>query len=164
MNYKRENNKILIYKTIDSNSIIYNIGVLIDKIITSKNEKIFIYCQNADIMNIIDDKLWTFSPNYFIPHAIYTNENKVDFDNFVLLSIDNLKDNLVDQCNNIILYGDHFFIDYILSKNTKLYNNKNIILVINFDIDCNLIKNDYNINDIIFYEQDSTKKWIIKNI
>jgi DNA polymerase IIIc chi subunit len=79
--------RLLVYDIgVSTVSAEYHLGVLLDKVINSgRMTSIFSY--DNVLLRTLDAKLWTFSPNYFIPHTIFENGLKIE-DYHVLLFSD----------------------------------------------------------------------------
>lgn len=95
--------RVVIYQIEKHEKIIYNLGMLLDKLCAS-GKKIGVLC-NDDNINDIDKGLWTFSTNAFVPHGIaVANENGETKENNNLQPV-LLTQNVADIVDRDILYA-----------------------------------------------------------
>lgn len=95
--------RVVVYQIEKREKIIYNLGILLDKLCLS-DKKIGVLC-DKDNINEIDKDLWTFSTNAFIPHGIIVcdkNDQNKNEDNFIWQPV-LLSYNIVDIVNRQIL-------------------------------------------------------------
>ncbi len=77
--------RLIIYKIPEKEKVLYNLGQLLEKL--CKQNKIGILC-SEDVVGMIDDILWTFSTNIFLPHDIATGNEEIDSRQPIVISAD----------------------------------------------------------------------------
>ena len=77
--------RLIIYKIPEKEKVLYNLGQLLEKL--CKQNKIGILC-SEDVAGMIDDILWTFSTNIFLPHDIATGNEEIDNRQPIVISAD----------------------------------------------------------------------------
>lgn len=77
--------RLIIYKIPEKEKVLYNLGQLLEKL--CKQNKIGILC-SEDVAGMIDDILWTFSTNIFLPHDIATGNEEIDSRQPIVISAD----------------------------------------------------------------------------
>jgi hypothetical protein len=92
----------------------YHLGVLLDKVISSEKRASVFVSGEVSIADL-DAKLWTFSPNYFIPHAIFDNGFKID--DYHVLLFSNLQD--VVRRDTFCFFGEYKSFCEFLEKDFK---------------------------------------------
>ena len=75
--------RLVIYKIPGRERVLYNLGQLLEKL--SKQSQIGILC-NKDATKTVDDVLWTFSTNIFLPHDVAVGVSAEDDRQPVLIS------------------------------------------------------------------------------
>ena len=77
--------RLVIYKIPEREKVLYNLGQLLEKLCQQK--RIGVFC-NKEAIKIVDDILWTFSTNIFLPHDIATDDVEYNDRQPVLLDYD----------------------------------------------------------------------------
>ena len=152
--------KASIYFSESNNEIILDMTILLEKILLTQNilpleinNRIYILCENEDLMNNLDKSLWTTSQASFLPHAIYSEEN---YDKFpILLSIDC---NIIKNVQILFLYGSNKYLQNAFNNLDNLieynkFNKLTNIICILYDAnhkinELNFEKNDFNIDNV----------------
>ncbi|MFL2801009.1 MAG: DNA polymerase III subunit chi [Paracoccaceae bacterium] len=67
--------------------IIYDIAVLTEKLFL-KNDRIVIFCTDQETVEVVDNFLWAYREDSFIPHSINRNEKTLAYPILITSSID----------------------------------------------------------------------------
>lgn len=138
----------------DANSFLYNfLSKLVDK-----GNKIFIYSENTEKMEKLDNTLWTMKKVEFLPHLLYNDEGAEE----TPIIISNQKEN--KNNSNFILISSYF-------DDTEFLNSFEKVFYIFSPINSNIIeytKNSWNKYknqnfDLKLFKKDSSGKWEIYN-
>lgn len=151
--------RIVIYNIPVKEKILYNLGQLLEKILTNvvcRKSDIGIFC-NKEFIQEIDSILWTFSTNIFLPHDIAASDEKQNFKQPILIS------DKIEQLNRKILClfteKDLFL---ALDNGNSLDKIEQIIYPVQEEkIDIAKIK-EKNISIDIYTKME--KKWVKKSI
>lgn len=131
---------------------------LLEKSLEKGNKSLLLFKDKEKCLSI-NEQLWTYKQNSFLPHIseddqIYDNidvpvylstKNENPFKAELLFSIDGFLPDNVDQFERVII---------IIDVNDELLNEK----YKNYYLDINK-----NFEDIVFYKSDDNGKWIEKN-
>lgn len=131
---------------------------LLEKSLEKRNKSLLLFKDKEKCLSI-NEQLWTYKQNSFLPHIseddqIYDNidvpvylstKNENPFKAELLFSIDGFLPDNIDQFERVII---------IIDVNDELLNEK----YKNYYLDINK-----NFEDIVFYKSDDNGKWIEKN-
>ena len=131
---------------------------LLEKSIEKGNKSLLLF-KDKEKCSLINEQLWTYKQNSFLPHIseddkIYddidvpvylSTKNENPFKAEILFSIDGFLPDNIDHFERVII---------IIDINDKLLNEK----YKNYYLDINK-----NFEDIVFYKSDDNGKWIEKN-
>ena len=78
--------KVYFYNS-SQRDIVSDIGVLTEKLFL-KNDRVVIFCADQETVNVIDDFLWAYKEDSFIPHSIKNNEKTSGYSILITTSID----------------------------------------------------------------------------
>ena len=82
----RKLEKIYFYNS-SQRDMVSDIGVLTEKLFL-KNDRVVIFCADQETVNVIDDFLWAYKEDSFIPHSIKKNEKTTVYPILISTSID----------------------------------------------------------------------------
>ena len=131
---------------------------LLEKSLEKRNKSLLLFKDKEKCLSI-NEQLWTYKQNSFLPHIseddqIYNNidvpvylstKNENPFKAELLFSIDGFLPDNIDHFERVII---------IIDVNDELLNEK----YKNYYLDINK-----NFEDIVFYKSDDNGKWIEKN-
>ena len=131
---------------------------LLEKSIEKGNKSLLLF-KDKEKCSLINEQLWTYKQNSFLPHISEDDEIYDDIDVPVYLSTKN---------ENPFKAELLFSIDGFLPDNIDHFERVIIIIDINDELLNEKYKNYYldinkNFEDIVFYKSDDNGKWIEKN-
>jgi DNA polymerase IIIc chi subunit len=149
--------RLIIYKIPEKEKVLYNIGQLLEKL--CKQNKIGILC-SEDVVGMIDDILWTFSTNIFLPHDIATGNEEIDSRQPIVISADM---NWLNRKVLCLFTNEDLF--KVLDKINVLDEVEHIVYMLQMkeenDIEKIIEKVKNNVNNIcIDVYQKSNNRWV----
>ena len=78
--------KVYFYNS-SQRDIVSDIGVLTEKLFL-KNDRVVIFCADQETVTVVDDFLWAYKEDSFIPHSIKKNEKTTVYPILISTSID----------------------------------------------------------------------------
>ena len=78
--------KVYFYNS-SQRDIVADIAVLAEKLFL-KNDSILIFCTDQETVSVVDDFLWAYREDSFIPHSIKNNEKPSGYSILITTSID----------------------------------------------------------------------------
>jgi len=149
--------RLIIYKIPEKEKVLYNLGQLLEKL--CKQNKIGILC-SEDVVGMIDDILWTFSTNIFLPHDIATGNEEIDSRQPIVISADM---NWLNRKVLCLFTNEDLF--KILDKINVLDEVEHIVYMLQMkeenDIEKIIEKVKNNVNNIcIDVYQKSNNRWV----
>lgn len=149
--------RLIIYKIPEKEKVLYNLGQLLEKL--CKQNKIGILC-SEDVVEMIDDILWTFSTNIFLPHDIATGNEEIDSRQLIVISADM---NWLNRKVLCLFTNEDLF--KILDKINVLDEVEHIVYMLQMkeenDIEKIIEKVKNNVNNIcIDVYQKSNNRWV----
>ena len=131
---------------------------LLEKSLEKGNKSLLLF-KDKEKCSLINEQLWTYKQNSFLPHISEDDEIYDDIDVPVYLSTKN---------ENPFKAELLFSIDGFLPDNIDHFERVIIIIDINDELLNEKYKNYYldinkNFEDIVFYKSDDNGKWIEKN-
>ena len=149
--------RLIIYKIPEKEKVLYNLGQLLEKL--CKQNKIGILC-SEDVVGMIDDILWTFSTNIFLPHDIATGNEEIDSRQPIVISADM---NWLNRKVLCLFTNEDLF--KVLDKINVLDEVEHIVYMLQMkeenDIEKIIEKAKNNVNNIcIDVYQKSNNRWV----
>ena len=131
---------------------------LLEKSIEKGNKSLLLF-KDKEKCSLINEQLWTYKQNSFLPHISEDDQIYNDIDVPVYLSTKN---------ENPFKAELLFSIDGYLPDNIQNFERVIIIIDVNDELLNEKYKNYYldinkNFEDIVFYKSDDNGKWIEKN-
>ena len=146
---------VKIYKIPSNEEVIYNLGLLLEKLCQSK--KIGIFCDEANVDHI-DRRLWTFSTNAFVPHDIAVKEH----DNIQPILLANEFENINREILCVFNNKDLFSALEFCQNNPNNIIENVVYMTAEKDLDVSLIKKEIEdkkllVGEIEFFEKNKNK-------
>lgn len=154
--------RVVIYQIEKNEQLIYNLGILLDKLCLS-GKQIGVLCNENDINNI-DKGLWTFSTNAFVPHDVVIDDEGVNIKEAYAVQPVLLTQNIIDVADREIIcvldMNNMRNIATMLSIVNEEYQNNHQgkdIIYITYDNAVDEIKNIFPLAQIDVYKKTNGK-------
>lgn len=76
----------------------------------NRGHKVYLNASSAEMCTVLDDLLWTFAPNSFVPHIIYEQNSEIDLERFPVV-IGHTQPS--DQFNDVLISLHPDVTDYV---------------------------------------------------
>ena len=78
-----------------------------------RGHNVYLSANSAEMCAMLDDMLWTFAPNSFVPHIIYDRDQPIDLDQYPVVigytqPSDKFKDVLISLHQDVTEYAGQF--------------------------------------------------------
>ncbi len=79
----------------------------------NRGHKVYLNANSAEMCTVLDDLLWTFAPNSFVPHIIYDQTNEIDLERYPVVightqPSDQFNDVLISLLQDVTEYAKQF--------------------------------------------------------
>ena len=79
----------------------------------NRGHKVYLNASSSEMCDVLDNLLWTFAPNSFVPHIIYDRNKQVDLERFPVVighsqPSDQFNDVMISLHQNVVEYAQQF--------------------------------------------------------